>query len=82
MRYREWMRSEIEKKEEAEFSEFGGEEEYRRKMREAAEQRAGNEVMRFILNCDSKKAYKKCHNLKDLLCTLCPYKKKWKGGTV
>ena len=44
MRYREWMRMEIEKKEDAEFSEFSAENEYRRKMREAAEQRSGDQV--------------------------------------
>ena len=44
MRYREWMRMEIEKKEDAEFSEFSAEDEYRRKMREAAEQRSGDQV--------------------------------------
>ena len=43
-RYREWVKAEIEKREDAEFSEFGAEEEYRRKLREAAEQRSGNEV--------------------------------------
>ena len=43
-RYREWLKMELEKKEEAEFSEFSSEEEYRRRMREEAEQRGGDQV--------------------------------------
>ena len=43
-RYREWLKEEMEKKEAAEFSEFSAEEEYRRKLREAAEQRSRDEV--------------------------------------
>eukprot|EP00092_Neocalanus_flemingeri_P002904 GFUD01003107.1.p1 GENE.GFUD01003107.1~~GFUD01003107.1.p1 ORF type:complete len:166 (-),score=68.75 GFUD01003107.1:207-704(-) len=42
--YREWLKMEMEKKEAANFSEFSAEEEYRREMREDAEQRGGDQV--------------------------------------
>ena len=44
-RYREWMKEEASKlEEEAEFSEFSQEEEYRRRLRQEAEARAGDQV--------------------------------------
>lgn len=44
MRYREWLKEQMEGKEDANFSEFQGEEEYRNKLREEAELRGGEKV--------------------------------------
>ena len=41
------MRSELEQKEAAEFKEFSAESEYRNRLKEEAQQRAGNEVFMF-----------------------------------
>jgi len=43
-RYREWLKMEMEKRDQAEFNEFDDEVQYRRKMREEAEQRGKDQV--------------------------------------
>merc|ERR1719370_701342 len=42
--YREWLKAELETREEANFNEFDAEAEYRQKLREEAEERGGDKV--------------------------------------
>ena len=49
-RYREWVKEEVAKKQHAEFSEFDKEEEYRRKLRQEAEERSSDIVRNVRAN--------------------------------